>query len=104
MTRLLTLLLALAVATPLAAPAHAETPPVGPSTYALVIGANRGGAGQRDLRFAESDARRVAALLGELGGTPAERVRLVLQPSSADIDQALDRLAADLAVDRAAGR
>src|SRR5258707_1301216 len=36
--------------------------------YAIVVGSNAGGPGQSELKFAEEDARKVGALLVELGG------------------------------------
>jgi len=66
-----------------AARAHADD-------YALVVGSNSGGPGQIDLRYSEDDARRVGALLVELGGYPADRVDVVVHPTP---DQLRDRLA-----------
>lgn len=75
-----------------------------PAAHALVVGSNAGGRGQAELRFAERDARRVAELLRELGGFPAEQVDLVLAPSRSQLDRALDRLARRVSDDVAAGR
>ena len=58
---MLRILICLAV---LAGTAHAGD---GVTTYALVVGSNAGGPGQAELHYAEDDARRVAALLTELG-------------------------------------
>jgi Caspase domain len=74
-----------------------------PQSYALVIGANRGGHGQAPLRFASEDARRVAELLVELGRTRADRVRLLLEPTPAAIQQALAQLGARLGEHARAG-
>jgi hypothetical protein len=84
-------------------PARAAAPP-DPAAHALVVGSNSGGRGQAELRFAERDARRMAELLRDLGGFPAEQVDLVLAPSRSQLDHALDRLARRVADDVAAGR
>jgi hypothetical protein len=83
-----------------AAPARADEV----SSYAIVVGSNAGGPGQDELRFAERDARRVAAVLRELGGYPEDHVTTVLAPTPADLLAAIDGLAATLAEDQAAGR
>src|SRR5687768_9921912 len=82
-----------------AARVEAET-----ASHALVVGANLGGRGQEALRFAESDARRVADILRELGGYPAANVDLVLGPSRTELVRALEKLATRVAADVAAGR
>jgi hypothetical protein len=51
--------------------------------YAVIIGANSGAADEQKLRFAESDASRVAELLGEVGGVPDEN-QVVLRSKDAD--------------------
>ena len=61
---------------------------------ALVVGTDRGGPGQSDLRFAEDDARHVAELLGTLGRYQPGRVELMLRPSLRQLQGGLDRLAA----------
>jgi hypothetical protein len=79
-----------------AQPSQRAAPPV-PSpapSLALVVGSNRGGPGQSDLRYAEDDARAVADLLGSLGRYHAGDVDLLLRPSLRDVERALDRLAA----------
>jgi hypothetical protein len=84
-----------------AARAHADD---GIATYAIVVGSNVGGPGQTDLHYAEDDARKVAALLTELGGYAPAQVDVVVHPTPA---QLLDRLAAletRVAADAAAGR
>lgn len=60
-----------------AKPAAADT-----QRYSVVIGNNNGLASDLQLRFAESDAGRVADLLGELGQVPAEN-QIVLRGKSA---------------------
>jgi hypothetical protein len=87
-----------------AAPTARAAAPPDPAAHALVVGSNAGGRGQAELRFAERDARRMAELLRELGGFPAEQVDLVLAPSRNQLDRALDRLGRRVADDVAAGR
>ena len=74
-------------------PARAE-PDAAPPSVAVVIGTNHGGPGQGELRFAEDDARAVAALLTGLGGYRPEQVQLLLRPSLKQAQQALEALAA----------
>jgi len=84
-------------------PALAPTPSESTPSLALIIGTNRGGPGQTELRFAEDDARAVAAVLGTLGGYPPGRVQLLIRPTSKDVAQALDGLAARAAEARRQG-
>lgn len=72
--------------------------------HALIIGANRGGRGQDPLRYAESDANRVAELLVDLGDYSQSNVTLLLQPNRTQLAVALAKLSAQVLSDRAAGR
>ncbi|HEY0991706.1 MAG TPA: caspase family protein [Kofleriaceae bacterium] len=83
---------------------RAEPAATGVAMYALVVGSNAGGTGQLALRYAEDDARRVAATLAELGGYPADAIDVVVRPTPDALRAHLDRLAARVADDRAAGR
>jgi hypothetical protein len=83
----------------LAGPAVAEP---GVSTYALVIGSNAAGPGQTELRYAEDDARRVGALLRELGNETGPEV--VVHPTPDQLRARLAELERRVAADRAAGR
>jgi hypothetical protein len=74
------------------------------ATYAIVVGSNVGGAGQTDLRYAEDDARRVGALLVELGGYQAEHVDVVVHPTPDQLRARINALADKLNGDLAAGR
>jgi hypothetical protein len=67
----------------LATGAHAER------RLAIIIGANGGWSSDRPLRYAETDARRVAEVLVELGGVQPTDVTLLLEPTVAQLDQAL---------------
>ena len=100
MTRPLVLLLLLA-GTAAAQPTPAQ-PAV--STYALVVGSNAGGPGQTELRYAEEDARRVGAILTELGGYTSGSIDVVVHPTPDLLRQRLDQLAARVKADAAAGR
>ncbi len=83
----------------LAGVAHAD-----PATYAIVVGSNSGGPGQTDLRYAEDDARRVGALLVELGGYTKDQVDVIAHPSPGELRDRLGKLATRVAADAAAGR
>jgi uncharacterized caspase-like protein len=74
-----------------------------PHTYALLVGKNPGGPGQKDLRFAEQDARRMADVLRELGRVPAERIEVLLGPDRGQLLAALRALGEKLAAHRARG-
>lgn len=94
------LILLAGVATAAPAPARPE----GQAAFALVVGSNAGGEGQAHLRYAERDAGRVAQVLRELGGVRPDHVALVLHPSRAALDSALDRLSAAVAAATRAGQ
>jgi hypothetical protein len=81
--------------------AHADEPP---TTYALIVGANTGGPGQVELHFAEDDARRVGALLTELGGYAPANVDIVVHPTPDVLRDRLARLATRVQADIAAGK
>ena len=51
--------------------------------FAVVIGNNSGASDEQPLRFAESDAQRVADVLGDLGGVPTEN-QVVLRGKTSD--------------------
>jgi hypothetical protein len=105
MHRSLVLTLGLAAAA-LPARRAARAAPAEPdlAVYALVVGSNAGGTGQTALHYAEDDARRVAAMLVELGGYPPEAIDVVVHPTPAALRDHLDQLAARVAAARAAGR
>ncbi len=84
MIRAALVLVTLTAATALAEPATERR-------WALVIGANRGLAGEEPLRFAEDDARRVLEVFEEVGGVePALTVRVL----GADVARAREAIAA----------
>ncbi len=84
----------------IAGAAHAE--PI--AAHALVVGSNAGGPGQAELRYAEDDARRVGALLTELGGYTPASVDIVTHPTPASLRGSLERLSQRVAADVAAGK
>jgi hypothetical protein len=81
--------------------AHADDPV---ATYAIVVGSNSGGPGQIDLHYAEDDARRVAAVLTELGGYTAAQVDVVVHPTPDQLRQRIAALETRVEADVAAGR
>lgn len=56
--------------------------------YAILVGNNQGRALETPLRYAESDARRLAAVLNELGGFPPKNTRVLASPSAKEIEAA----------------
>jgi Caspase domain len=71
--------------------------------YAIVVGSNSGGPGQVDLRYAEDDARRVAAVLTDLGGYTTEQVDVLVHPTPDQLREHLAKLADRVQADAAAG-
>jgi hypothetical protein len=78
-----------AAAALLVAPAVRAAPPPRPGARALVVGSNRGGPGQEELRFAEDDARRFADVLVELSGYDADKVEVLRAPGRDELLAAL---------------
>ena len=72
--------------------------------FAIVAGANRGGAGRVPLRYAVSDAETFARLLQDLGGGRAEDCRLLREPSVAEFREALHSLRREIAASRELAR
>jgi Caspase domain len=89
-----------------AAAAAADTPPAAPdiASYALVVGSNLPGPGQAELRYAEDDARKVAATLTEIGGYAPGAVDVLVRPTPDALRQRLDRITRRVAADVAAGK
>jgi hypothetical protein len=86
--------------------AHAEpapTPAPRPHAYAILVGNNAGGPGQAPLRFAETDARRLADVLREIGHYDIGDVHLLYHPDAASILASLDEVAAKVRADAAKG-
>ena len=57
--------------------------------FALVVGDSQGGAGTRQLRYAERDARRIHAILTRLGGVREDDARLLTGAEVGDVRRAL---------------
>jgi hypothetical protein len=76
----------------------------GIATHALVVGSNAAGPGQTELRYAEDDARRVGALLTELGGYNPASVDVVVRPTPAVLRDRIARLERRVLADTAAGK
>ncbi len=62
--------------------------------FALVAGANRGGADRPPLQYAVSDAERFSRVLADLGGVPPGHTIILRQPKLRDLEQAIDVLRA----------
>jgi hypothetical protein len=90
-------------AEPLTAGPATEPPALPPAAYALIVGSNAGGPGQKPLRYAESDAQRMAEVLVTLGGYDATRVTRLLAPSAGELAAEIDRLSAALQAHARAG-
>jgi hypothetical protein len=76
----------------------------GTRRFALVAGANDGGAARPQLLYAGTDAQAVARVLTDLGGVaPADTV-LLLEPDSASLEAGLQRMQALLQSARSGGR
>lgn len=73
--------------------------------YVVAVSANYGGQGRPVLRYAESDAKSFAKVLGEMGGVQPGNVILVKEPDVAALQKQLDGLDAKIAQSKnAAGR
>lgn len=73
--------------------------------YVVAVSANFGGQGRPVLRYAESDAKSFAKVLGEMGGVQPGNVILVKEPGVAALQKQLDGLDAKIAQGKnAAGR
>jgi len=64
----------------------------GAHTWAVIIGSNRPGPGQAPLRYADADARRVAAVFTELGDVPDDQVIELIDPGPSEVLTALDQV------------
>ena len=71
--------------------------------FAMVIGANRGLAGEESLRYAVDDATKVARVLGELGGVPAEHMTVLADRDAESVRRALIVLNERIRARRTAG-
>jgi hypothetical protein len=79
--------------------AHAGEPEVtvpAVRRFALVVGANDGGSDRVRLRFATSDAEAVGTVMRDLGGVRSEDLTVLRDPSPAELEAALRRIASSL--------
>ncbi|MCK6503411.1 caspase family protein [Myxococcota bacterium] len=86
-----------------AAAAAVDAPSPG-ATYALVVGSNRPGPGQRALRFADQDAAAMAEVLTHAGGLDAAHLVTLANPDAEALLHALDGFGEVLAAEADAGR
>src|SRR5690349_4550584 len=74
-----------------------------PYAYGILVGSNAGGAGQKELRYAEDDAKRVADVLRDLGRYGATDLRVLAHPDGARVLAAIDEVAQKLREHQARG-
>ena len=67
-------------------PASAQSGSQVTRRFALIVGANNGGRERAILRYAQRDARTVAAVLEQLGGVDRSDRLLLLEPSPEQLD------------------
>ena len=60
--------------------------------FGLFIGANNGGRGRTQLRYAVSDARSVARVFSEMGGISSEDNMLLIEPNIGQIEAQINAL------------
>tara|TARA_R110002096_G_scaffold436038_3_gene665860 strand:- start:1686 stop:3374 length:1689 start_codon:yes stop_codon:yes gene_type:complete len=107
MNNLIPILVALCLALLFSSEATAQAPE--PSAqdlraYAIVVGNNAGGPGQETLRYAEADAKRVLAVLSQLGDYNETQSKLLLTPSPSELWNAFEIVQARLEEDKKQGR
>ena len=71
--------------------------------YVVAVSANYGGEGRPVLRYAETDAKSFAKVLGEMGGVQSGNVFLVKEPGVASLQKQLDGLDRKVAQNKSAG-
>ena len=94
------------------AQAAASTAPAAPVTvaatdgatqYAILIGANVGGPGQPELRYAEDDARKMNEVLTELSGYRSSNIIRLNRPTPMQLIAAIDRIRDRIVADQING-
>ena len=60
--------------------------------YAIYVASDDGGPGLERLRYARSDAKRLASTMGEIGGISARNTIMLVDPTKDDIQNAFDTL------------
>ncbi len=69
--------------------AAASTLRADPNRFAVIVGANHGEPDEAVLRYAQSDAERLASVLRQLGGFAPENVVLLAGAGADDVKRAL---------------
>lgn len=64
--------------------------------FAVYVGSNRGGNGRENLRYAGSDAQKIATAMLEVGGLKYENSHILVDPSKADIERLFSIVSSDL--------
>lgn len=82
-----------------AAPAAAD----GIERYALIVGNNLGARHETPLRHAQADARKLAEVLGDSGGVPADQLVVLLEQDAVAVKDALEALHARISGRRRRG-
>jgi hypothetical protein len=72
--------------------------------FAIIVGSNHGGAARTELRFAQRDARAVAAVLEQLGGVDHRDRILLLEPSPEQLQIAFSQLQTQARLSRERGQ
>jgi hypothetical protein len=83
--------------------ADADASPVRLRRFALLIGANHGGEGRVQLRYAVSDARAMARVLQTMGGVAPDDLVFLAEPDRAALLDAFDRMDALVRASAATG-
>ncbi len=91
------LLLSAAAALVLTTPVVASASSPREASYAIIIGSNRAGPGQKPLRYAHKDARRVRDVLTHIGGYRGRNIQLMMDPGPAQLSAAFARVRGKLA-------
>ncbi len=86
--------LSLLLLTVLALPLAAQGTPLPVERYALYVASNEGGAGRETLKYAVTDAQRLALTMAEIGGVKSENTIILSEPSRQEILQAFASLSA----------
>jgi hypothetical protein len=92
-----TIIIILALTSILAVTAFAQERPV--RRYGLFVGANNGGQERATLRWAVSDAQRVAEVMGEVGGIRPQDSYVLSDPSARDLELQFSHLQNRIAMD-----
>lgn len=95
-TNVLFVALAALVLVPLGAQSAGAAEPLAVERFALYIAANDGGEGRERLRYALSDARRLADTLNEVGGVESRNSMILADPDRKKIHNAFARFAKDI--------